>query len=130
MYHVYSTLGQDNVYTGYRSTHDLPVAESRIVIYGGTGVINKNLITPHGILTSISDEDYEILKKNHDFNRHVENGFIVVQKQQEKVEKVVKSMQPKDGSAQLTPEDFKKSDNPIMIEGEHRAAIPSDKKGK
>lgn len=130
MYHVYSTLGQDNVYTGYRSTHDLPVAESHVVIYGGTGVINKNLVTPYGVLTTVLDSDYELLQKNPDFQRHVENGFIVAQKQEEKIEKVVKYMRPKDGSAQLTPDDFKNPDNPIMVEGENKAAIPSDKKGK
>lgn len=130
MYYVYSTLGQDNTYTGYRSTHDLPVAESRILIRGGTGVINKNLVTPHGVLNQVSDADYEVLQKNHDFQRHVKNGFIVVQKQEEKVEKVVKGMQPKDGSAQLTPEDYKNPGNSLMTDGEHKAAIPSDKKVK
>jgi major membrane immunogen (membrane-anchored lipoprotein) len=106
--HVYSTMGQSVRYVKWQKTLDqLPVIEKDVLIRGGTGVIDaKTLITPCGIRTEVPDEDYEWLKEDFTFKRHVQNGFITVTNVKEKASKVAKNMTAKDGSAQFTPQDF------------------------
>jgi len=109
MPYVYSTLGQDMVYTNFiKSGNDTNLPDEEVLIKGGAGVINKQtLITPLGIRTEITDRQHEVLKRNETFKRHVKNGFIVVQDNKQKVEKVVKEhMELKDKSAQMTGKDF------------------------
>lgn len=109
MPYVYSTLSQDVVYTNFvKSGNDLQIPHDEVRIRGGAHVIDeKTLVTPLGKRTEITDEQHEILKRNEVFKRHVKNGFIVVQDNRQKAEKVAKEhMEAKDKSAQMTPEDF------------------------
>lgn len=108
--YIFSTLGQDTTYTVYVPGGDnKPVIHQRVLIRGGAGVIVvKTRETPIGIRTQITDEQYEAIKKDKTFQKHVKNGFIVVTPSKEKVSKVVKDMKDRDGSAQKTPADIKK----------------------
>lgn len=111
VYYVYSTLGQDMVYTNFvNKGNDLKVPFEEVLIRGGAHVINhKTLITPLGIRTEVTAAQYEMLKRNTVFAQHVKNGFIVVQDVKQKVEKVVeKHMESKDESAQMTKADFER----------------------
>lgn len=108
MYYIYSTLAQNTSYAFYKplvDKSDLNVIEREIVIKGGAGVADKNFITPNGVVTRITDEEYELLKTNPVYQLHVKNGFIIAQKSNSDIDSVVKKMQPRDRSAPIRPED-------------------------
>ena len=108
MNYVYSTLTCSTNYAIYEKTNDLPKLVKKILIVGGKGVATKNLYTPKGIVTEVSDEDLELLEKHYSFIEHKENGFILVEKKNVNLEKVVANMAEKDASAPLTPKDYEK----------------------
>ena len=103
---ILSTLSSDVIYTLYDKTPSgITVAAKSVKIAGGTGVIDKRLVTPEGVTTSITDAELEVLEQNPVFKKHVENGFIKVTKSSKTN---TKDMEKKDKSAQLTPDDFEK----------------------
>lgn len=108
--YVFSTLTCDQQYTQYiQGGADLPVVESAILIKGGAGVAgvaNDRLITPLGVCTEIDDRALAMLETNADFVQHKANGFITVDKKAADADLVAVSMQRKDGSAPLTPNDY------------------------
>lgn len=109
--HVFSTLSCNQRYVTYaEGPNDLPIEEHSVLIKGGTGVATKHLITPLGVCTTVTDEDYEHLCKNSLFQLHEKNGFIKVQKQgkAQDVEKAAADMQRADLSAPITPSDYQK----------------------
>lgn len=113
MHYIYSTLTCDNAYTIYDLDHkskDIPKILRKILIKGGCGVATKHLFTPKGIMTQVSDEDLALLEKDSNFINHRDNGFIHVEKRNIDIEKAIKNMAPKDGSAPKTPADYKQSD--------------------
>lgn len=85
MKYVYSTLTCDNTYPIYekdglinRIKLNGNGAPLKVLIKGGSNSAGKHLVTPLGVLTIISDEQYDILKQNTEFKNHVERGFIQV----------------------------------------------------
>lgn len=110
-YYIYSTLSQNTAYAFYKTStdkNDLHEIEREIVIKGGAGVADKNFITPSGVVTKVTDEEYELLKTNSVFQLHVKNGFIIAQKSNSDIDSVVKKMEPRDKSAPIRPEDCEK----------------------
>lgn len=110
-YYVFSTLTNDQTYHDYEISESkdiLPTVKSKIFIKGGHGVAGKHLITPRGVMTEISDEEFEILKNNTDFQLHVKNGFIQAEQRKRELKEVIGDMEQKDKSAPLTPNDFSK----------------------
>ncbi len=85
-------------------------AKKSILIKGGAGVIDKStMTTPNGVVTEISDEDWELLKEHSAFKRYVERGFMeAVKSEKPAKENAKKKSSKKDGGVQLTPEDFEK----------------------
>ena len=115
-YHVFSKLSSDVTYHDWVSGGaDLPVKAHSVMIKGGAGVTTKNLITPIGVHTEISDRDAEMLNRNEVFKLHQKNGFVQIQKKNADVEKVVADMGDtsdyKTSSRQLTSLDFDKEKN-------------------
>ena len=110
MPYVYSTLTNDQVYTLWRpaSTEKNPnVALKKVKINGGHGRMDrKNLVTPLGVVTEVSNEELEALNQIGAFRKHMEAGFIKVDKKKSDPEKVASDMAEKDASAQKTPSDF------------------------
>jgi len=120
MFYVYSTATCPIDYVVYRknSSNDLGVIEKhpngkpmRVTIKGGHGVANKNLVTPRGVVTQVSDEDMQLLLDDAIFQRHMKAGFMSYDKKNVDPEKKAASMEDKDGSAPLTPKDFEESEN-------------------
>lgn len=109
MPYVYSTLTSDNRYTIYANGGgDLKVARHDILIKGGTGIADKNLITPIGVATQISDEDAALLKEHPVFKLHEANGFVVIDDKKHEAEKVASNgMEIADGSAPVTEAEVK-----------------------
>jgi len=107
MVHIYSTLSADTAYAIYvnNDVKSLPVIERSILIRGGANVSNKHFVTPKGVVTQISPEDYQLLQADYHFCEHLKHGFISVEKSNVAIEKVVKNMTPKDEAAPKTPED-------------------------
>ncbi len=81
--YVCSAMACDNAYTTWKSganaANDLPRKDRQVLIKGGTGVINKQLVTPYGVVTRISAEQLQLLRDNCPaFVRHEANGFLKV----------------------------------------------------
>lgn len=112
MSYVFSTMSSAVEYTFYaEGGGDLPLESRRIRIEGGSGIINKNLITPQGaIATRVTDDELAALKKHPVFQFHQKKGFITVGKSNSDGEKkaVNEGMKIFDGSRQLSEGDFKK----------------------
>jgi len=123
---VISNLSCDQKYTVYKPIEgDMNEPYASVLIRGGRNVAEKrSLITPTGgVITVISDEDYELLKSCPQFIKHCEDGFVHAETtgsdivQEKAARKAEKDMQPRDESAQALPEDFEKSgtDSPRSI---------------
>ena len=115
--YIYSTLAVDMAYTIYANEKDasgLSIIEKQIYIKGGAGVVDPkstqgNFYTPKGVVTKVTDEELEMLEKNHVFNLHKDRGHILIEKSQKPVEKVIEGMNEKENSSPLTPDDFVES---------------------
>lgn len=108
-YYVYSTLTCDNTYNVYDNsgigTKDMPVKVRSIFIKGGTGIATKQLVTPLGIATRVTDEEMEILLKDEVFISQHKAGFLQYRKDQVDAEVAAADMVTRDGSAPYVPED-------------------------
>lgn len=122
--YIYSTLSASVAYTVYRKStgNDLPQAQDRIVIEGGAGVINKNLVTPRGVVTVIDEEKLALLQEVRLFRKHVENGFIKIAKSEADPDKVAVDMEQRDKSDQMVGEDFEENKAPKATGGKKKPA--------
>lgn len=113
MHYVYSTATCDIAYGVWiKGGNDLPIRTRAIVIKGGAGVANKHLITPRGVVTEVSDEELALLEQDEAFQRHVEHGFIRVERAKIDPEKVAADMTGRDEASPLVPQDFAKKKRP------------------
>ncbi len=118
MPYVYSTLTASTDYRVWMpSKNELPTAGRSIVINGGTGIAtkgatSKDLITPYGIVTKVTDEELALLEADEAFQRHIERGFIRVERIKTDPEKVAANMASRDGSSPLVPQDFAENEQP------------------
>lgn len=104
---VYSTATAPIKYTGFKDTsNDLKEITYEITIKGGHGLVDKNFITPQGVMTIVTAEEAEILLKDDHFKMHVERGFMRLEKTKADTEKVSSDMEQRDKSAPLVPQDF------------------------
>jgi hypothetical protein len=110
MKYVYSTSSTNFAYGGYSKAPkgSLPTIERRIVIRGGSNVMNANFMTPIGVMTKVSDEEAEYLMADKHFLRHMEAGFVKISDKNHDPEAVAADMESRDKSAPLTPADFEK----------------------
>lgn len=105
--YVFSTLSTPMAYTKFSTGgNDLPRPERTVSIMGGANVADKNFVTPKGVMTAITEEEYEFLQHNNLFKKHVENGFIVVEKSEHKVDDVVADMVARSPDAPMVPDDY------------------------
>lgn len=107
--YVYSTMTAGVTYVTYvNSGNDLPEIAHKVHIAGGANVATKHLVTPRGVVTEVSDTDLEHLISNEIFQRHMKNGFIIVDTIKVDPEVKVADMEQADSSAPMVPEDFEK----------------------
>lgn len=77
--YVFSTLPAANQYTVYtKDGNGMPVPDKSITIKGGAGVADRRGDTPLGVMTELTDAEYDLIKDNAAFRRHVERKFIIV----------------------------------------------------
>jgi len=112
-HYVFSTLATDMTYVHWVIPGEgiPPVEAGSVFIQGGAGVAQRpkpgsDIWTPLGRMTTVTDEQLEILEQNSVFKQHRENGFITVQKKAIDVEKAVADMNRKDNSSPKVEADF------------------------
>jgi hypothetical protein len=126
MQYVYSTATSGLIYTQCDTSTKGPARIlKKVEIKGGHGVATiKNLHTPKGIVTVVSDGDLEWLLTNKTFKKHIDEGWISYDKKEFSPEKKAKDMADKDGSAPLTPSDFVEGSNSTR---ENKVYAPKNK---
>lgn len=108
MPYVLSKLANTQIYTQYaKGANNMNIPCAHVEIKGGADVTDKNLVTPQGVITKITDKDLDILKANKDFQKHLDRGHVKYFGTQPNIEKNVDKME-KDNSRPLTPEDYRK----------------------
>lgn len=108
MRYIYSTSTNDNLYSDAVHVEgglQLPKVSKKVLVKGGANRSTKHLITPKGIMTSVSDEDFEFLQNNAFFKEHVKGGFLSFSDKIVTVDEAVANMEKKDASAPKTPDD-------------------------
>jgi len=110
--YVFSTLAADMDYHVHEPARDgVPPARKHTVhIAGGAGIANKNLITPNGVMTTITTEELSLLEQVPLFKMHKDNGYIKVEMRRADAEKVATDMATDDPSKPLTPADYADGD--------------------
>ena len=108
-YYVYSTIATDQEYAAFAPAApgtDLPQRIKGVLITGKAGVANRNLITPRGAVTTITDEQHARLVEDPVFRMHRDNGFVVVEHKHTAPEAVAANMSAADPSRPKEPGDF------------------------
>ena len=108
-HYIYSTLSADQNYTIYKESVGGKPSQALKSVYikGGANVIDaKHLITPKGVLTTVTNDEYEALKQCDSFIRHMKAGYILVEEKKIAVDKAIESMNKKDKSAPATKKDI------------------------
>lgn len=105
---VYSTMSAPVRYcAAIEGGADLPIPQDGIVIAGGTGIANKNLVTPTGaVATQVTGEQLEALRGDRVFAEHLKNGYLLISDSKADGEVVASDMESRDKSAPLTPQDY------------------------
>ena len=107
MPYVYSTITNTTEYCEYKTdpeARQLPILLRKVAILGGSGVANKHMVTPRGVVTKVTDDELEFLKGNKAFQRHMARGFIRIDTAKIDADLVAADMTKGDDSAPKTPE--------------------------
>jgi hypothetical protein len=115
-YHVYSTLTASQKFPAWKQGGaDLKVYDKFVCVKGGANLTDKNFVTPQGVVTSLTDDEYEMVKDNATFNKFVDRGFFkVTKKKVSDISKAVSDLNARDKSAPLTDGDFEKDKAPKL----------------
>lgn len=109
--YIYSTQTNSTAYPEWRYDPGKPfhTMKRKVIINGGTGVANKHFVTPMGVMTKVSDEDFAFLKENAMFQRAVKNGWHTYDTSRQEPEDMAKNMKIGDGSAPKNPVTIKET---------------------
>lgn len=107
--YIYSTISADVNYS--------VESGDKILIAGKANVANRNIITPRGTMTRVTDEQIALLKRNHVFQKHLENGFLTIESKKGEADKVASNMTPRDTSAPDTGNDMLMDDDIEEVKG-------------
>lgn len=123
--YVYSTLSSDVDYTNHQpGGGDMPIELPPVRIKGGAGVANDRLVTPRGVVTSVTEAEVEYLRANEVFKMHEKNGFVVISDYKDDPDNVAADMTGRDVSAPVVPQDKVGGDATAVVGGE---AVDPDK---
>lgn len=98
--YIYSTLTGDQLYS---------TKAGDVLVNGGANLATRRTLdTPRGVVTEITEAQYEALKSDSlSFAKHIENGFVTADTKKAEANEVAKGLEPKDKSAQKTEKDLK-----------------------
>ena len=100
-----------------RPSGDGFIKDKSVFIAGGQGVVNKiTLVAPDGVITPITDADYELIKDHPVFKRYISRGFMRVVESKNAAEKVKKDLDKNDAGVQLNKEKMKKRNPKVSVE--------------
>jgi hypothetical protein len=119
MPYVFSTAASDTDYCFYSKNGDLNVLEKKIRIKGGANIAQagiKEILTPKGVCTEVTDGELSLLREHTQFKQHLDNGFLTISESMVKIEKAIKNLKPKDGSAPIVEENLLKNKLPTILE--------------
>jgi len=125
MPYIYSTKSNSTAYAFYDASvkdKDSPEVIKKIVVKGGAHVANKNFVTPKGVVTKVTDEEYKLLLEHPVFKRHVERGFVLASTKEYKSKKAINDMNDDDKSAPLTPKKLEAEQKRLEKEAKEKAA--------
>ncbi|MDR2093021.1 MAG: hypothetical protein LBP58_06880 [Azoarcus sp.] len=109
MPYVYSTLTAPQEYAGWgKGNNDIPRIRKAVRINGGANLATKQLITPRGAVTEVSEEDAEFLRQHPVFKIHAKNGFVLIENRNQYEERTLASLEQRDPSSPDTPDDIEK----------------------
>ena len=99
--YIYSTLSNDQRYQ---------LKDGRSVLVAGkANVANKQLVTPKGAVTVVSEDEFNLLQENIVFIAHAKNGFLSGDYTRHDADTFAeRNLEAADKSAQDTPETAKK----------------------
>lgn len=80
-----------------------------VIINGGAGVANKHLWTPQGVVTNLTDEEYDQVKAYPPFLDYIKSGHFVVSSTENDPNKVAKDMNKDNSAAQMSTEELTKT---------------------
>jgi hypothetical protein len=112
-YYVYSKLACHQKYVTYfegKPTDAINRVEKSVTVRGQAGMCKStdpDVITPAGVRTQITDEEYGLLKNNWLFNLHRTNGHVTVEEVKVNPNKVAKDLAPDEGSRPRVESDLK-----------------------
>ena len=125
MAYIVSKASQDIEYCDWqKSRNGLNIKKFSVIIKGGANVLDKRTMeTSKGTITEVSAAELKFLEGNSAFKRHQERGWMKICKTKGDAEKkAAEEMKDdngdvvKDGTAQLTAEDFeKKGQKPPIV---------------
>jgi hypothetical protein len=106
--YVFSTLTGGHDYTIYDPN---PEGVNNVIrtirVKGGANLADRRtLLTPTGVATKLTDDEYEALQQSPVFQRHLKRGFIHVSQVEADPERVAADMETRDESSPITPADF------------------------
>lgn len=116
------TSPQDVVLTKKTDNGALVIVKT-ITLKGGANVIDRHtLVTPQGVITELTDADFDLLKQTAFYKRMESRGFLRPVEAKETAEDTQKAgMEKKDNSAQKTEEDFPDEDaKPVNSKGKRK----------
>lgn len=112
---ILSTLteAQKVVVTKKAPNGSLVIVKSILIKGGANKVDRKTLVTPQGVVTELTDEDFELLKSTPFYERMEKRGHIRPVETKDAAEDTKKAgMEKQDGSAQKTEADFAEGEKP------------------
>lgn len=125
MAYIVSKASQDIEYCDWqKGRNGLNVKKFSVVIKGGANVLDKKTMeTTNGTVTEVTASELKFLEGNSAFKRHESRGWMKICKTKADADKKAKEVMKneegetiKDGTAQLTAEDFeKKGQKPPII---------------
>lgn len=123
--YILSTMTASINYCVYQMVGDIPTIRRKILVHGGasipsdkSGIGNmtrdeegRPIWTADGVVTPVSDSDYDLLKDNHVFQKHLAANLVKVINHditgsQREISKLTQHM-GEDGFRQLTPSTIK-----------------------
>lgn len=109
MPYILSRLANSQIYTNYAKGvgDNMNIPIESVEIKGGADVTDKNLVTPEGVITKVTNEQLEVLKANKGFQQHLEGGYVKYFGTAPNIEKYADKL-TQDNSRQIKKSDYEK----------------------